>query len=208
LRTLLDRHLRFGRLEHAPVPLVIVATDLLTGREAALSEGDARQAILASCAIPGVFPTVDHAGMTLVDGGLANNTALSQAVAAGADTVYVLSSGYACALPRPPRTAVGTAMQALTLLTHQRLVADVELYADRVDLVVLPAPCPLHVSPVDFGRAAELIDAAHRAAADHLAVTDGRRPHPGEDIGLHVHPRPVRARSATRHTLFTTSGSH
>src|SRR3954464_2652079 len=33
LRALLDRHLPFIRLEHAPIPLVVVATELLTGRE-------------------------------------------------------------------------------------------------------------------------------------------------------------------------------
>jgi len=191
LRVLLDRHLRFSFLEHAPIPLVIVATDLLTGREVALRDGDARQAILASSALPGVFPTVDHHEMTLVDGGLANNTALSQAIAAGADIVYVLSSGYACALPRPPRTPLGTAMHALTLLTHQRLVADVALYTDQVDLVVLPPPCPLRVSPVDFGQARELIRSSHREALTALARNGGRRDHPAREVGVHGHLRPV-----------------
>src|SRR5690242_18869984 len=41
LRTLLDHHLQFEALEDAPIPLVVVATDLLTGRETALSGGDA-----------------------------------------------------------------------------------------------------------------------------------------------------------------------
>jgi len=189
LRNLLDRHLPFSKLEDAPIPLVIVATDLLTGREVALSDGDARPAILASSALPGVFPTVEHREMTLVDGGLANNTALSQAVAAGADTVYVLSSGYACALARPPRTPLATAMHSLTLLTHQRLIADVELYAERVKLVVLPAPCPLHVSPIDFGRADELIRAGYSGSLGHLAATHGRPSQRIHQVDMCAHPR-------------------
>ena len=187
LNRLLDRYLTFDRLEHSPVPLVVVATDLLSGREVGLSSGDARTAILASCAIPGIFPVVPHDGMSLADGGLANNTAISQAVEAGADTIYVLSAGYACALPAAPRTPLGAAMQALTLLTHQRLVADVAHYADRVTLVVLPAPCPLRISPADFGRARELVRVAHDHTLGFLSEAGGHRPHPDRQIALHSH---------------------
>lgn len=168
LRTLLDTHLRFDLLEDAPITLVVVTTDLLSGREVALRTGDARSAVLASCAIPGVFPPVPHDDMVLADGGLANNSAISQAVEAGADTVYVLTSGYACALPHLPRTPWGVATHALSLLTHQRLAADVTRFAEQVDLVVLPTPCPLRVSPIDFSRAGELIRIAHAEARQWL----------------------------------------
>jgi NTE family protein len=187
LRGLLDRHLPFDRLEDSPVPLVIVASDLLSGGEVALETGAATPAILASCAIPGVFPAINHDGRTLVDGALADNTAISQAVRAGAETIYVLPSGYACALPEAPRGALGAATQAVTLLTHQRLVADVALYAERVDLVVLLPPCPLRVGPTDFGHARELMRASYAHAADLLAADGGRRANPEDRIALHTH---------------------
>jgi hypothetical protein len=47
------------------------------------------------------------------------NAALSQAVALGADDIYVLPAGFACALQQPPTSAVATAVQALTLLIEQ-----------------------------------------------------------------------------------------
>ena len=75
--------------------------------------------------------------------------------------------------------------QATTILIHQRLVADIDEYTGRVDLVVLPPPCPLHVSPLDFGRAAELIARAHRDAAAWLDRDGGRRDHPATAIALH-----------------------
>ena len=198
LRGLLDQHLRFEALEDAPIPLIAVATDLLTGREVALRRGDAHQAVLASCAIPAVFPPVPYADMVLADGGLANNTAVSQAVLAGADTVYVLTSGYACALPHVPRTPWGVATHALSLLTHQRLAADIAHYADQVDLVVLPTPCPLRVSPVDFRRARELARAAHVESVRWLALDGGRRPHPELYLALHAHRDERETRRGTR----------
>jgi NTE family protein len=187
LRRLLDTHLTFERLEDAPVPLVIVTTDLLTGREVSLTRGGAREAVLASCALPGVFPPVPHGDQLLVDGGLANNTAVSEAVRAGATTVYVLPSGFSCALTRPPRGPIAAAAHAIAILTHQRLVSDVALYADTVDLVVLPPPCPLPVSVLNFGRAVELMRSAQATARAALAVDAGRREHPEREIALHVH---------------------
>lgn len=188
LRHLLDRHLTFDVLEDAPIPLVVVATDLLTGREVPLQTGDARRAVLASCAIPGIFPLVEHQGMALVDGGLANNTAISQAVAAGAEKIYVLPSGYPCALAEPPRSPLGAATQALAILMHQRLAADVARYADEVDLIVLPPPCPLDTSPANFGRAHELIGAAYECAAASISIDGGHRRRPELDIAMHSHP--------------------
>lgn len=187
LRAVLDRHLNFERLEDAQTPLVVVATELTSGREVALGTGSAIDAVLASCAIPGVFPAVLRDGQALVDGGLTNNTAVSIAVRAGAERVYVLPSGYACALPEPPRTALGALAHALSLLTHQRLVADVALYCDDIELIVLPPPCPLSVSAVNFSRSVELVDRSHASANAALSRDGGLRAHPEQSIAMHTH---------------------
>jgi len=110
LRRLVVANLAYRNLEEAAIPVHIVATDLMTGREVLLSSGDATDAVLASAAIPGVFPPVAREGLTLIDGGVSDNAGLSHAVSLGADEIYVLPTGYACALVRPPATA----MQALS----------------------------------------------------------------------------------------------
>lgn len=189
IRRLIDDHLAYRRLEQASIDVHVVATDLLTGREALLSTGDARSAVLASCAIPGIFPPVRREGLALVDGGLADNTAISQAVHLGADRVYVLPSGNACALTAPPRHPVAIALQSLTLLIQQRLYRDVADYAGRVELTVLPPLCPLAVSPLDFARAGELIRRARASAARYLDGDDPGADHPERLLSLHVHRR-------------------
>jgi NTE family protein len=196
LDRLVRRHVPFPRLEDAATPLHLVATDLLSGEEVLLSEGDAVSAVLASSAIPAVLPPVRRDGRTLVDGGLADNTAISQAVALGADRIYVLPTGYACALPVPPTRPLAVAVQALSLLTQQRLITDVALYADRVDLVVLPPLCPLRISAVDFRHAAQLCRRAHDSAARWLDSGAARRPRPERTLGLHGHPARPDAGSA------------
>lgn len=60
--------------------------------------------------------------------GVVNNTPISHAVDAGADTVWVLSTGYACAPREPPPSALAMALHALTLTVNQRLAVDVARY--------------------------------------------------------------------------------
>jgi len=115
-----------------------------------------------------VLPPVRRDGRTLVDGGLADAAAIFQAVALGADRIYVLPTGYACALQIPPSKPLAVAVQALSLLVQQRLITDVELYADQVDLVVLPPLCPLRIAATDFRHAAELCRRAHLSSARWL----------------------------------------
>jgi NTE family protein len=72
---------------------------------------------------------------------------------------------------------------------HQRLVADVAFYEDKVALVVLPPPCPIRIAPMDFGRAGELISRAQRDAHLALSVAGGRRIHASRHIAVHAHDR-------------------
>lgn len=168
LRELVRRHVRFASLEEAPIPLHVVATDLMTGGEIVLARGDAADAVAASAAIPGVFPPVRIEDHDLIDGGVANNTPISHAVSQGASTVYVLASGFSCALGQPPRSALGMGLQALTVLIHQRLAIDVSLYEGACELRVVPPLCPLEVSPADFRHTDELIRRAYEQTREWL----------------------------------------
>ena len=187
LRRLVEPHVGFRRLEDAPTPLHVVVTNLLSGEELLLSEGDALSAVLASAAIPGVLPPVERESLVLIDGGVADNTALSQAVALGADEIYVLPTGFACALERPPTSALGTAMQALTLLIEQRLVMEIAQFEGDAALKVLPPLCPLAVSSIDFSQAAELITRSRDATGRWLDSGGPSLPAPARFLSLHHH---------------------
>jgi NTE family protein len=196
LERLIRDNVAIDRLEDAHIPVHLVTTDLMSGEEVLLSEGDVLSAVLASSAIPAVLPPVRRDGRTLVDGGLADHAAISQAVALGADRIYVLPAGYACALPVPPTRPLGVAVQALNVLIQRRLITDVALYADRVDLVVLPPLCPLRISPADFRHAAELCRRAHASSARWLDGAEAHLPQPERILGMHGHgPRRPGGRS-------------
>ncbi len=170
LRRLLAEKLQFTRLEDAPVPLHVVATDVISGMDVLLSSGNAVDAIAASAAIPGVFPPVTIDGRDLMDGGVVNNTPISHAVALGADRVWVLPTGYSCDLPESPKTAVNMALHAMTIAVNHRLAVDVERFERAVDLRVIRPLCPVATSGADFSHAATLIERSHAATREWLAA--------------------------------------
>ena len=170
IRRLVGQHLTFDRLEDAPIPLHVVATDVITGRDRVFSTGPAGPAILASAAIPGVFPPVVIDGRPYMDGGVTDNTPIAHAVALEPDVVFVLPTGHPCSLERAPRGALGMVLQALTVMIGRQLVVDIERFRSVVDLRVVPPLCPLDVLPVDFTHTAELIDRARESTASWLAA--------------------------------------
>lgn len=187
LRRLIRDNVPFDRLEDAAIPVHVVATDVRSGQELLLSDGDPVEAVLASAAIPAVFPSVRIAGRDLIDGGVADNAAVSEAVALGADVVYVLPTGYACALEQPPATPLASALQALTLLIEQRLVLEVAHFAEQADIRVLPPLCPLSVSSADFRHGALLVHRARAATGRWLDEGGPRLAHPERFLSLHRH---------------------
>jgi NTE family protein len=185
LRRLLGKHVLQESLQEMPIEFHVVAVDVLTGEELLLSHGAVLDAMLASAAIPAVLPPVAWDGRDLMDGGVANNTPISHAVALGAREIYVLPTGHACALDQPPTGALGMALHALSLLSHSRLIADIELHRDNAKLVVLPPPCPLDIQPIDFAHADELIE---RGLVDARVFLDsGGRERPPIRMRMHRH---------------------
>ena len=187
LAELVRVHAGIGRLEDALIPVQLMASDLLTGLPVALTEGPVDLAVRASATIPGVFRPVRFGGRWLVDGGVAQAAGVAQAVQAGADEVWVLPTGYPCALPGPPRTLLGVALHSFTLLLHQRLLTEVGSLAREATIRVLPPLCPLAVSAADFGHAAELTSRGRETTEHWLARGGPSELHQVDDLALHDH---------------------
>jgi NTE family protein len=167
LRSLLERTLPFERLEEAPIPVHVITTELKTGRAVAMSSGPAVPALLASTAIPGVFPPVTIGRREFIDGGVANHTPIVAAIALGATRIFVLPVGYPW-LRQEPTNALGMALHALARFVEQRLDAEVEAHQDAAEIQVLPTCEIPAVSPADFGHTAELIARGYRSTRRYL----------------------------------------
>ena len=83
-------HVQDRNMEDLSVPFRAVATDLTTGREVVLQDGDVVEAVRSSISVPGVFAPVRKGSMILVDGGLVNPVPVSSVRDMGADFVIAV----------------------------------------------------------------------------------------------------------------------
>jgi len=186
LRNIIELNLPFARLEDTQIPLHIMATNL-QGLGVRLSTGPAVEAILASTAIPGIFPPVGIEGEPLIDGAVAANTPMRLAVGLGASRVIVLPTGYACALKEPPKSAVGKALHAITLMINWQLMHELEHIAPDTQVHLVPTLCPLAVSPFDFSSSRGLIERAARSSQKWIEDGGLTRPARPEELAPHRH---------------------
>ncbi len=69
------------------IPLAIIATDLITGREVNIIQGDIIKAILASSSVPPLFKPIEYQGYWLSDGGLSNPVPVNAVKKMGSEIV-------------------------------------------------------------------------------------------------------------------------
>jgi NTE family protein len=170
LGEVLRKHLPYERLEEAAVPVHVITTELKTGRAVVVSSGPAVPALLASTAIPGIFPPVTIGRREFIDGGVANHTPIAAAMELGAARIFVLPVGYPW-LRQEPTNALGMALHALARFIEQKLDAEVAAYRNMADIQVLPTLDGLAVSPADFSHTEELMRRGYKSCRKYLAAT-------------------------------------
>lgn len=150
-----------ARLEESPIPLALQAADLLTGEAVVLREGPVWKAVLASMAIPGLFPPVALMGRLLVDGDVAEKVPVRAAKALFPKVVAVDVSNPP---PKePPRTALEAALLAGEA-SRRRLKA---LALKEADVVIALDP-PFPIDTFDHERLEFVYELGKRRAKEHL----------------------------------------
>jgi NTE family protein len=155
----LTEHLPYRRLEEARLPITVTATDLDTGAPVYFSRGDAVAALVASCAVPGVFPPVTIGGRTLVDGGLSADAPIEVARRAGADRIYVLPT-LGPTPPGRPRSAADVLLRSVNLMLGHARDGEIAPWVEQADIYVVPAPWVPGVSPFSFSHGLQLMTEA------------------------------------------------
>lgn len=172
LSRLVDRWLPIERVEDAEVPFAAVASDALSGEAVVIERGDVATALLASAAIPGLFPPVRHDGRWLIDGSLAAAIPAVEALTLGAQRVFVIGTATA-PRRRPPRGAVAMAMNSVALVTGRAGRDHLEVAQRRAReqggaVWVVPSAEPEAPSPFDFASGGALAELGYRRTARWL----------------------------------------
>ncbi|HVL63760.1 MAG TPA: patatin-like phospholipase family protein [Actinomycetota bacterium] len=175
LRDLIERLLPAKTFADLTVPFQCVAASIERAAEHWFDDGPLVDAILASCAVPGILPPIEIDGEHFIDGGVVNSIPVARAVELGAREIFVLHVGR---IERPltvPRNPWQVGMVAFEVARRHRFARDIVSLPEGVVAHVLPAgeTAPRFDSfeqlrYKNFKSIVRHIRAAHEASAAYL----------------------------------------
>ena len=148
------------------VPLRVITADLITGEEVVFVAGPLHPPLLASAALPGIFPPVEHHGHTLVDGAVVNLVPISHALAGPVERIVVLDVSDPIS-ERPIRSPLDVVVRAFAISRDLRFDLELQWIPKDIEVVVLPPPQD-NRDFFDFSGGQELIDEAYDLAVKAL----------------------------------------
>ncbi len=183
LRTIISQGFPFDRLEESPIPLEVVATSLTDGGERWFTQGPAVDPILASAAMPAIFPPVEIDGERYIDGGVVNNVPIQRAIDAGATRIVVLLCSPPIVTPQSSKRPVEGMVNALLIAIHARFVRDMAHLPEGVEVILCAGPDGATRDFDDFSTTEHLV-ALGRAEASEIVrrYTLGTIPYPAPPL--------------------------
>ncbi|MGH9297493.1 MAG: patatin-like phospholipase family protein [Acidimicrobiales bacterium] len=183
LRRVVAGYLRYDLLEDAAVPFLVVTTRLEDGCEEWITEGPVLDAVMASAALPGMYPVIEFGGAHYFDGGVLDNVAVSAALAAGARQIFVLLCGTVGSASPAFSRPYEAMFAAFSLALQSRLRRDLAAVPAGVDVVVVEQPGLMMFDSRDFSRTEEMIESGYLVARE---VLDGYSTAPDREFGRTV----------------------
>jgi NTE family protein len=161
------------------IPLAICATDLIQSTAITLSEGEVLPAVMASCAVPGVFPPVYKPPYKLVDGGVLNNLPVDLVQSLGAEKIIAIDvqvnpfdnvpwedHPFVERIPIPLPSSLKDIIWSATMMIAQ--ITQVQIQIIKPDVYIRPN-IPREISLfTGFHKAREVIAYGVSAAEEHL----------------------------------------
>jgi NTE family protein len=149
------------KIEDAPLPLSMIATDIGTGRKVVFRDGDVAKAVMASSCIPGIFKPVEYSGTLLVDGVLVENVPVSPLREDGAETIICVDL-LACHRFHQPENIIGILLNAF----YSTITNTTAIQTEAVDLCICPDLSGF--SLVDTHKIPDIMEAGYRSAISVL----------------------------------------
>jgi NTE family protein len=174
LRRIAARHLGPLTFADLRLPLGILTVNVTRGEPVIFEHGSLAQAVLASVAIPGIFPPSVIDGEYYVDGSLAEWAACEAALAGGARTIYLLGTGMVVGRDPKLGTLLGLIERSWEVSGSYKMRAYVESLRLAGAEVILVQPEIAATGPLDFTKSEKLIQAGRIAARKVLSERQDR----------------------------------
>lgn len=178
LRRLLDEGLGEGtRFADLSVRFECVAASIERAAAHWFSAGLVTDAVLASCAVPGLLPPVEVAGEHFLDGGLVRSVPVGRAAELGATRIFVLHVGRLEQPLRPPTRPWQVALVAFEIARRHQFEEEMASLPQSVEVHVLPSGSTSPALTVRYRSTSGVrgrIDAAYEAASTFLDAVSHR----------------------------------
>lgn len=161
IEAVLCKYIPENRFESLKTPLVVTATDLISGEEVQFRSGEIAIPVLASCCIPGVFSPIQFRGHTLVDGGVLNNLPVEPIINEADYIVGIHCNPFA--IDKPLKRTTEIVYRSLILAMHGKTRERFKM----CDLLIEP-PELSRFSIFDFRKAGQLFDVGYRYTREFL----------------------------------------
>ncbi|HEV7657114.1 MAG TPA: patatin-like phospholipase family protein [Mycobacteriales bacterium] len=176
LRDALTSHLTARTFEELSVPFQCVAANVERAAEHWFHRGPLIDAVIASCAVPGLLPPAEVDGQTYLDGGLVHSIPVGRAVALGATTLYVLQVGRIEQPLTAPQRPWEVGLVAFEVARRHRFASDMAALPTGVSVHVLPTGAPEKTPDLrsqlryrDRSAIGRRIDSAYAATRSYLS---------------------------------------
>jgi len=162
IKELLNLLTKRKEFKDTSIPLLVVATDLLSGQEVVLEEGSITEAVRASISIPGIFHPVKYEDMILVDGAVVDRLPVEVARERGADMIIAVDVTFGDGRIVSVNNTMDVILTAIDIMQKKQF----DLIYHKADVLIQPAVSGF--TSRDFDKSQQLIELGRIAAEDRL----------------------------------------
>ncbi len=159
LRTLAAMNLP-ATFEQLTLPCAVIATNLTRARKEIFTTGSVPDAVAASSAIPGLFNPYRIGNEEFVDGAVAENVGLAEAIQLGATHIVAIDNSTSNPRRPPNHSLTGILAQSIQIMLGQRMLEEYQRFAQQAEICLLVPNVEFGTAGTDFSQVDRLIDEA------------------------------------------------
>jgi predicted acylesterase/phospholipase RssA len=183
LRTLAAMNLP-ATFEQLVLPCAVIATNLTRARKEIFTTGSVPDAVAASAAIPGLFNPYRIGDEEFVDGAVAENVGLPEAIQLGATHIVAIDNSTSNPRRPPNHTLTGILSQSIQIMLGQRMLEEYQRYSALAEICLLIPNVEFGTAGTDFSQVDRLIDEAYARTRGFLEA-GGLDRHGRLEPGIH-----------------------
>ncbi|HEY0494072.1 MAG TPA: patatin-like phospholipase family protein [Candidatus Dormibacteraeota bacterium] len=147
--------------EQLVLPCAVIATNLTRARKEIFTTGSVPDAVAASSAIPGVFNPYRIGDEEFVDGAVAENVGLAEAIQLGATHVIAIDNSTSNPRRPPSNNLTGVLAQSIQIMLAQRTIEEYQRFATQAQISLLVPNVEFGTEGTDFSQVERLIEEAY-----------------------------------------------